>query len=169
MTMKTRVAIWVEAAVLFVYLLTACGEINHKDALNGSAWTLTSFDSTPPLKGTKLTVEFAEGQIGGSSGCNSYGGTYEIKGKKITTGSIAMTMMACADPGVMEQEQTFLEYLQDAQTYKLSKGQLTTRNKTGDLHPHALGKGSGQADYLCNAYSMLRDPHDDKQWKSADV
>ena len=124
MTMKTRVVFWIAAAALFLVLLTACGEINPRDALNGSAWTLAALGDTPPLKGRKVTVKFADGQIGGSSGCNSYGGTYEIKGGKITTRSIAVTMMACADPGVMEQEQTFQEYLQDAQTFKLSEGQL---------------------------------------------
>ena len=35
-----------------------------------------------------------------------------------------MTMMACVDPGVMEQEQAFLEYLQDERTFMLSEGQL---------------------------------------------
>jgi len=124
MAMKTRVAFWIVAVVMFLSLLTACGEINPRDALNGTAWVLTSIDNTPPLKGTKLTVKFTKGQIGGSSGCNSYGGSYEIKGVKISTGPIVMTMMACVDPGVMEQEQTFLEYLQDAQTFKLSEGQL---------------------------------------------
>ena len=124
MTMKMRVAFWIAAAVMFVYLLTACGVINPRDALNGSAWTLTSFDNMPPLKGTKLTVEFAEGKIGGSSGCNSYGGLYKVNGEKISTGPIAVTMMACVDPGVMEQEQIFLEYLQEAQTYIRSEGQL---------------------------------------------
>ena len=59
MTMKTRAAFLISAAVLFVYLLTACGEINHKDALNGSAWTLTSFDNTPPLKDIIILVKFA--------------------------------------------------------------------------------------------------------------
>ena len=124
MSMKTRVALWIAAAVLFLFLLTACSGINLRDALNDSAWTLSSIDKVPPLKGTKLTVKFAEGQISGSSGCNSYGGAYQVNGEKISTGPIATTLMACVDPGVMEQEQTFLAYLQDAKTYNLSEGQL---------------------------------------------
>jgi len=124
MTKKTRVAFWIAAAVLFLLLLTACGEINQEDALNDTAWALIYLDNTPPLKGTKLTVKFANGQIGGSSGCNSYGGSYKVNREKISTGPIAITLMACVDPGVMEQEQTFLEYLQDTQTFKLSEGQL---------------------------------------------
>ena len=72
--------------------------------------------------------------------------------------------MACVDPGVMEQERTFLAYLQDA-----SRSRCEVGDPHPHPHPHASFEGSGQADYLCNAYSMLRDPHDDKQWKSADV
>ena len=45
MTMKTRASFWIAAAALFLVLLTACGEINPRDALNGSAWTLTAIDA----------------------------------------------------------------------------------------------------------------------------
>ncbi len=122
--MKTRHAVLSSAAVLFLFLLAACGGGAFKDPLNGTTWILTSIDNKLPIEKTSVTVEFTDGKIGGSSGCNSYGGSYEIKGEKITTDSIAMTLMACVDPGVMEQEQAFLGYIQDAQTFKLSEGQL---------------------------------------------
>ena len=124
MTMKSRYAFFTITTVLLIFLQAACGVGLRTDPLNGTAWILTYYDNTPPLMGTILTVEFNDGQIGGSSGCNSYGGTYKIKGEKITTDSIAMTLMACVDPGVMEQEQTFLDYLQNAQIFKLRSGQL---------------------------------------------
>jgi heat shock protein HslJ len=122
--MKTRVTIIIAAAAMIMSLLNACGEINPRDTLNGTAWTLTSIDNTPPLKGTKLTAAFAEGKFSGSSGCNSYSGSYEINDEKISTGPIAMTLMACVDPGIMEQEQSFLAYLGDLKTFVLSDGQL---------------------------------------------
>ena len=34
----------------------------NEATLNGSAWTLTPIDNTPPLQGRKLTVEFAKGK-----------------------------------------------------------------------------------------------------------
>ena len=122
MLMKTSPTFRIAVAVLF--LLSACVEINPRDVLNGTSWTLMSLDNTLPLEGRKFTLEFAEGRIRGSSGCNSFSGTYEIIGEKISTGPIAMTMMACAETGVMEQEQAYLEHLQDAKTFKLSEGQL---------------------------------------------
>jgi heat shock protein HslJ len=124
MTMKVIAAPLIAFAVLCLCLLTACSVTNQRDPLNGSAWTLSSLNETPPLQGRKLTIEFGEGKLSGSSGCNSYSGSYEIKGNKIKTGAIGMTLMACVDPGVMEQEQNFLAYLQDAQSFTLSAGQL---------------------------------------------
>ena len=84
-----------------------------------------------PLVNTSVTVEFTDGKIGGTSGCNSYGGAYTARGEKITTDSIAMTLMACMDPGVMEQEQAFMENLQNAQTFELTEGQLLIISSEG--------------------------------------
>ncbi|RJQ42383.1 MAG: META domain-containing protein [Anaerolineaceae bacterium] len=109
---------------LITILLSACGQISAKDPLNKTAWSLSAIDETPSMKGTKVTVDFSDGQISGSAGCNSYGGSYKIKGEKITISSLVMTMMACQDTGVMEQEQTFIQYLQDAQTFKVNGEQL---------------------------------------------
>jgi heat shock protein HslJ len=123
MTMKTRAALCI-TAVLCLCLLTACSGNNQPDSLSGSAWDLSSLDEKLPLQGRKITIEFGEGKLSGSSGCNSYSGSYEIKGNKIKTGAIGITLMSCVDPGVMEQEQYFLAYLQDAQSFTLSSGQL---------------------------------------------
>jgi len=131
MKTKNRFLFLITIVILSTFLLSACGLINAKDALNGTSWLLTAIDDTPTLEGTKVTVEFSDGQIGGSSGCNSYGGSYETKGKKITTSSIIMTMMACVEPSVMEQEQTFLQYLQDAQTFQISDEQLQIFDSNG--------------------------------------
>jgi heat shock protein HslJ len=122
--MKTRAALLITSAILIIYVLTACGGINPRDTLNGTAWTLTAIDNTPTLKGTKLTIAFAGGKLSGSSGCNSYSGSYEINGEKISTGPIAMTLMACMDTGVMDQEQSFLEYLGNLKTFIRNEGQL---------------------------------------------
>jgi heat shock protein HslJ len=129
MMMKTSTAIWVTVALLI--LLSACGEINPGDVLNGTSWTLISMNNTLPIEGRKSTLEFAEGRLSGSSGCNSFSGTYEVKGEMISTGPIAMTLMACAEIGVMEQEQLFLAYLQDVKTFKFSDGQLEIIRSNG--------------------------------------
>jgi len=61
----------------------------------------------------------------GSAGCNSFGGTYKVSGNKIRVGEIALTTMACLEPqGVMEQENVFMGFLSEAQTFQLSDGRL---------------------------------------------
>jgi heat shock protein HslJ len=123
-SMKTRAAYLIATAVLITSLLSACGGINPRDTLNGTTWTLTSIDNIPPLEGRNLSIAFAEGKFSGSSGCNSYSGSYDINGEKISTGPIAMTLMACADSGMMEQEQFFLAYLGDLKTFVRNEVQL---------------------------------------------
>jgi heat shock protein HslJ len=131
--MKANYSVLISTAILVLFLLASCAGANRSDPLNGTAWTLTSIENSPPIGSAVLTVEFADGQIGGSSGCNSYSGSYKVQGGKITTDAIAMTLMACADPRLMEQEQTFLEYLQNTPTYKLSAGELQIIRSDGKV------------------------------------
>ena len=113
------------AAGIFMLLIAACGALADKDPLDGTAWTLSAYRKSRPIEGTTLTIEFADGQISGSSGCNSYFGSYEITGDIIKVSGVGATLMACIDPeGVMDQEQIFLEYLQDAQRFTLDDEQL---------------------------------------------
>ena len=114
-----------------ILLLSACGGGSLSDPLNGTAWTLTAINNAPVLVNSSVTAEFTGGKIGGSSGCNSYGGAYKANGEKLTTDSIAMTLMACMDAGVMEQESAFLENLQKAQTFEITEGQLLILSSDG--------------------------------------
>jgi heat shock protein HslJ len=85
----------------------------------------------PTLQNSIVTAEFTQGKVGGSSSCNSYGGSYKINGRKFTAESIAMTLMACVDAGVMEQEQAFLEILQNAQSFEIKDDQLLIFSSEG--------------------------------------
>ncbi len=111
------------AAVMLPLLLSACGS-PLSDSLNGTSWTLTAMNDAPVLINNPVTIAFTEGKIGGSSGCNTYGGAYSLFGEKITTDKIVMTLMACADTIAMDQESAFLDILQHARTFKIKDGQL---------------------------------------------
>jgi heat shock protein HslJ len=57
-----------------------------------------------------------------------------VDGDKIKIGPLASTMMACADPdGVMEQETQYLAALQMAQTYQLEGKVLELRRSDQSL------------------------------------
>jgi heat shock protein HslJ len=114
-------------AVVILLALAACSAISPagEDPLDGTSWVLVGYGLAAPLPGTQITATFEDGQVGGSSGCNTYGGSYRVKGETISVTEIIMTEMACIDPeGVMEQEQTYLEYLSGATTFRLDHGQL---------------------------------------------
>ena len=79
-------------------------------------WELVSYAGTTPLPGATITVEFDEGQIQGSGGCNSFFGSYQINGSSLEVNQLAWTEMACLDPeGVMDQEQRVLGMLGEAE------------------------------------------------------
>jgi len=119
------------SAVILLLLLSACTGSLSPDPLDGTVWELKEINDLPTLQNTIVTAEFTQGKVGGSSGCNSYGGAYKVNGNKFTSESIAMTLMACVDAGVMEQESAFLEILQKAQTFEIKDGQLLIFSSDG--------------------------------------
>ncbi len=102
------------------------------DPLTGSHWLLVSLgaagEEATVLVDSEVTLQFVEaGHAGGSAGCNSYGGEYQIEDGAISFGPLVSTMMACADEALMEQEGRYLMALQSAGAFELSadKQQLT--------------------------------------------
>ena len=110
--------------ILGIFILAGCSLTARGDSLEGTSWTLTSLAGSQSMEGATITVQFSNGEISGSSGCNSFGGTYDVKGDKIETAELVSTLMACTDSGVMDQEQAFMAYLQDTQSFEVGEGQL---------------------------------------------
>jgi len=122
MNKKKYSSLLVIFAVLII-LAAACAstEAAMDDALDGTSWQLKFYRKTTPVPGSTITARFADGEITGSAGCNTYGGVYQINGPVISISDIYFTEMACMDPeGVMEQEQMYLEWLSDAYKYQIS-------------------------------------------------
>jgi heat shock protein HslJ len=101
--------------------------------LEDVAWILESYGEpgnlTAVIADTKITAEFvsADETLKGSAGCNSYFGSYELKGSQLSIpGPIAATEMYCMEPkGVMDQEQQYLAILQLAERYEIDDHKLT--------------------------------------------
>ena len=108
--------------------------------LEGTNWVLDSyFDGVGamvrPVQGTAITAVFGvDGNMTGSSGCNTYGAGYTVDGNSISINTPAGTNVFCETPsGIMEQEQQYLSLLPMATSFNLSSGFLTMTDANGRL------------------------------------
>jgi len=105
--------------------------IKKNPVLEDIKWFLRSYGQQGNLKdiieGTEITATFnsSDGQVGGSSGCNIYGGRYQLIGSTLSISEIVSTEMACILPeGIMEQEQEFLTILASTQSFQVDEETL---------------------------------------------
>ncbi len=120
-----------------VALLTTAGcqsvEGPRTPTLDGSSWELFAYRKTKPIVGTTITANFADGEIRGTAGCNSYFGSYTTDGMRIEFGELGWTAMACLDPpGVMEQETLVMDFFMNAERFELEDGRLYIYRSDGE-------------------------------------
>lgn len=108
-------------------------DVMASNELLGTKWDLISYDEQTPVSGSELTINFNADGLGGSSGCNSYFGSYTVDGTNLSVSQVGSTMMACMEEGLMEQESQFLTMLQAAATFTLTADQLTIHTAEGNL------------------------------------
>lgn len=104
--------------------------------LTGMEWRLVSLGpaggETDLVAGTTVTLRFGEdGRASGSTGCNSYSGTYQVRGDNLSFGRLASTRRACLDQNANQQEQRFLSALESANRFRLSENRLTILSDRG--------------------------------------
>lgn len=100
---------------------------------SGRAWLLTELRGAAPLEGTVVDMSLSAEGVSGSSGCNRYFGPATFGSGQISIGpDLAGTMMACADP-VMLQEQTFLDTLASAASYQVVDEELRLLDVDGTV------------------------------------
>ncbi len=112
-------------ALLAVFALTAAActsGSSEPDTLTGQ-WDVAALinDSLAlavPVESSSLTATITDTEINGSSGCNSYMGAASIDGSSVSFGPLAGTLMACAEPEVMDQEQVFVTLLQSVDQWE---------------------------------------------------
>ncbi|HET9673031.1 MAG TPA: META domain-containing protein [Actinomycetota bacterium] len=110
-----------------VALMAACG---GGDPLDGTSWrAIDAIRGRPVLGGVEATASFSEGDVSGSSSCNSYTGSYEVgsggagEPVEIAITNVGGTEMAC-EPPVMEQEARFVDALLSATRYRITGDRL---------------------------------------------
>jgi heat shock protein HslJ len=82
--------------------------------------------------GTDVTLRFdiARGNIGGYSGCNQFGTTFQIDDNRIRIADLVGTEEACEEP-VMEQQRFLYDVLLNADTFTIEDRRLTILTADG--------------------------------------
>jgi heat shock protein HslJ len=99
------------------------------------SWSLAAFgDGGALVAGTKVEVEFtANGHVRGHGGCNQFFGDFTVEEEgRIAAGPFGATRMACPPP-VMEQESRFLGALEQAESFRVSSGNLELSDADGKI------------------------------------
>jgi len=109
------------------------------EKLAGVTWELKSYGEPSNLKtaiaGHEPTLVFNkdEGEIGGNTGVNAYGGKYNLDGNKLTVKEVYQTLIASTDPALNEQETAYMKILNSAQSFDIDNEELTITGTEGVL------------------------------------
>jgi heat shock protein HslJ len=119
-------------ALLALLILSACSSGNSASVTG--TWKLVSYgpasSQTPAAADVDTSIEFKDGQVNGTVGCNGFGGDYKVDGDRLTFGPIMSTMMFCEGP-VGDQEMGTLMVLKESATFVLDGDTLTITSGDG--------------------------------------
>jgi heat shock protein HslJ len=123
------------ALLALVLALTACQ--GSSGSLTGVTWRLVSYGpagaQTDAVAGVPTSLIFSEdGAVGGTMGCNQFGGDYETSGDQITFSALNSTLMACEEP-LMTQESAVLAMLSGTVTFEVDGTKLTLTAEDGSV------------------------------------
>ena len=107
--------------LILLGLLAACTTMSGGDPLTGSTWQLQHIDGAAVPAEANVTMAFADGQVSGHSGCNSYGGSYRVAYGAITFDQVMATAMACMGPGA-DIEGQYMQAFSQIKHYQLHTG-----------------------------------------------
>lgn len=113
--------------------LKGCGmPADDGDALVGQEWRVNAIDGATPPGPRPAMLNFAEGRISGTTGCNRVMGSYSLTGDRLTLDGVATTRMAC--PGAaMEQEARITQILRGPLTVVRGKDGVMLTGDGGSL------------------------------------
>ncbi len=98
-------------------------------SLDGRTFLSTGVQGHTLVPGTTVRLNFKDGQLGISAGCNGMGGAYTITDGKLTVAQMITTDMACQEP-LMTQD-TWVSTFVNGATVTLAGDILTLKN--GDV------------------------------------
>lgn len=123
------------AALLLSACMSAPGAVPSPEPpeLEGTQWTVTSIRGTDTVAEAQPTIDFAGGQMTGSSGCNSFFGPFTQDRGDLTLGPAGATMMACAEEAVMTQENDLFTAFGDVAGIRAADGGAELVDASGEV------------------------------------
>ena len=117
-------------------LMTACGGGEAIDQMiDQTLWRLVTIagadiDSEPPA-----SIGFGEGEVGGTTGCNTFGGVYNAApdDDTISIGPLRSTLVACRSEALAARERAMMASLQSAARYLITADGLELRDGVGEV------------------------------------
>lgn len=106
-------------------------------ALPGSSWQLVTYRDAaqamvPAVASAASDLRFgAGGQLSGTTGCNSFSGTYTTNGENLTITLGPSTLMGCVDPQVSAQEAVIQQQLPAVARFAITGDTLTLSKADG--------------------------------------
>ncbi len=103
------------------------------NALSSTSWTLATLGGQPLVADTAVTLNFeADGRAGGSDGCNTFGGPYQVSGDALKFGALIGTLIACEAP-IMAQADAFRSALEQTARFTVMNDTLTLLDANGNV------------------------------------
>lgn len=122
--------------------------------LEGTTWVLAKkTELGAELGDVVVSATFADGNVSGTSGCNTYSGPYTLDGNKLTIGpNLASTQMACG-PAETAVEKVVTTRLPKVAGYSIAGSTLTLTDSAGQ--PLLVFEASVGADAIQGSWDVL--------------
>jgi heat shock protein HslJ len=108
---------------------SSSGQAGAPASLVGPSWELASYrgpsEAMVAVAAPASLVFGAAGALTGTTGCNSFSGSYTVHGSALTLSLGAMTTKACLDPAAMAQETALTQLLPTVTGYTLAGASLS--------------------------------------------
>ena len=114
--------------------LAGCGGDDAEEAdppaFEGVPWVIVGGIEVEGLDRSAPSATFADGTVGGSTGCNRYTGPYTVDGDSLELGTIATTQIACPPPADAV-ERAYLAALERVAGWRVEGDELLLRDADG--------------------------------------
>jgi heat shock protein HslJ len=134
--------VFIATVAVALVAVGACGSdhnsVNPTSSPNlaRTSWTLASFNDggafkTPAAGGAAVLNFESNSRLSGTTGCNSFTGTYLVSASRLTITPGQTTARACAAPAARAQETAITRSLPQVRNYRVHNRVLTLLGETG--------------------------------------